>query len=60
MIGLCVKAIQFKRFSDLYIVPARRPQAGNFYSGLATFQTYKPSWLLRIFSNVIVIQLLGL
>ena len=45
--------------TGLYIVPARRPVAGNFCSGLVTFQSYKPGWLVRISSEVIVIQLLG-
>ena len=46
--------------AGLYIVPARRPEAGNFCFGLVSFQTYKPSRLVRILSAVIVIQLLGL
>ena len=45
--------------SGLYIVPGRRPAAVNFCFGLVTFQTYKHGWLVRILSNVIVIQLLG-
>ena len=45
--------------TGLYIVPARRPEAGNFWFGLVTFQAYKPGWLVRIWSALTVIQLLG-
>ena len=41
------------------VVPARRPEASNFWFGLVTFQTYKPGWLVRMWSAVTVIQLLG-
>ena len=49
-----------KDYAGLYLVPAHRPEAGNFCFGPVTFQTYKPGWLVKILSNVIVIQLLGL
>ena len=45
--------------SGLYIVPACRPALCNFCFGSVTCQTYKPSWLVRILSDVIVIQLPG-
>ena len=41
------------------VVPARRPEASNFWFGLVTFQTYNPGWLVRMWSAVTVIQLLG-
>ena len=42
------------------LVPTHRPEAGKFCFGLVTFQTYKPAWLVRILSDVTVIQLLDL
>ena len=43
----------------IFIVLTRRPVAGNFCFGLVTFKTYKPGWLVRILSEIIVIQLLS-
>ena len=42
------------------LVPARRPEAGNFYFGLSNFLNLKPGWLVRILSAVNMIQSLGL
>ena len=39
----------------LYIVPTHRPEAGNFWFGPVTFQTYKPVWQVLL-SAITVIQ----
>ena len=41
----CICLVHFHdRKTGLYIVPARKPEAGNFCFGLVTSQTCKPGW----------------
>ena len=54
----CCMALQTE--PPLYIILARRSEAGNVCFGTVTFWTYQPSWLVRILSDVIVIQMIGL